>query len=253
MDRLPDPEDVTHLATVTVRPGAGPPADPTLAPVIPLRRTDRRRMSHRPVPVDLLDELAEHARRAGALLVPAHGPALRARLTAALDDAARHQQQAAGYVTELAMWTHRYAGAHDGIAPGSLARSPVGAPLTAPSPLRAFPHGRLAQQGPPLGHGPADDAAELLVVATSSDGLLDRLRAGEATSVVLLAATRAGLATTPLSQGIEVDATRHAIRHDVLPMPEHPQLILRVGWPATGAPAPPGTPRRPLRAVLLPS
>ena len=79
------------------------------------------------------------------------------------------------------------------------------------------------------------------------------MRAGEATSAVLLAATRLGLATTPLSQGIEVDATRNAIRRDVLHVPEHPQLVVRVGWPATNAGPLPETPRRPLRAVLLPS
>jgi len=79
------------------------------------------------------------------------------------------------------------------------------------------------------------------------------LRAGEATSAVLLAATRAGLSTTPLSQGMEVDATREAIRFDILPMAETPQLILRLGWPATGAATLPTTPRRPLSAVLLPA
>ena len=253
VDRLPDPDDVTHLSTVTLRSGAGPAADATLAPQIPLRRTDRRRMSHRPVPADLLHELAEHARGAGAVLVPTNRGDLRARLTAALADAARQQQEAPGYVTELTVWTHRYAGAHDGIAPGNLAASSVGAPLDTPSPMRAFPQGRLAQPGPPLGHGLADDAAELVVVATPGDDVLDRLRAGEATSAVLLAATRAGLSTTPLSQGMEVDATREAIRFDILPMAETPQLILRLGWPATGAATLPTTPRRPLSAVLLPA
>jgi len=248
VDRLPDPEDRTLLATVTVCPGAGLPADPTLAPAITERRTDRRRMSRRPVPPALVRELTEHARRAGAVLLGTGG-ALRERLTDALLTAAHDQPYEAGYVTELEMWTRRYAGAHDGIAPGSIATLPVGA--TAGSPLRCFPGGRLDQPPAPA-DGPADDSAELLVVATPGDGPLDRLRAGEATSAVLLAATRMRLATTPLSQGIEVDATRRAIQDEVLHVPEQPQLVLRVGWPATGAPPPlPSTPRRPLRSVLL--
>jgi hypothetical protein len=39
----------------------------------------------------------------------------------------------------------------------------------------------------------------------------------------------------------------------VLHIPEHPQLMIRVGWPATGAGELPPTPRRDLRSVLLPS
>ena len=70
VDRLPDPDDAGHLATVTVRPGTGPVADTSLFPAIDRRRTDRRRMSHRPVPADALAVLAEHAQRAGAVLVP---------------------------------------------------------------------------------------------------------------------------------------------------------------------------------------
>ena len=85
------------------------------------------------------------------------------------------------------------------------------------------------------GDGPGDDAAELLVIVTAHDDPLDWLRAGEATSAVLLAATGLGLATTPLSQPLEVEETRRALQQDVLRVPEHPQLVVRVGWPATGA------------------
>jgi hypothetical protein len=81
---------------------------------------------------------------------------------------------------------------------------------------------------------------------------VDQLRAGEATSAVLLTATRLGLATTPLSQGVEVDETRRAIQQKVLHVPEHPQLLIRVGWPASTADEIPTTPRRDLHSVLLP-
>ena len=113
---------------------------------------------------------------------------------------------------------------------------------TPATPLRRFPRGQLRQTRRFPGEGSDDDAAELLVVATSGDDVLDRIRAGEATSAVLLAATRFGLATTPLSQGIEVDTTRHAIQWDVLHVPEHPQLLIRVGWPASTAAELPATP-----------
>jgi nitroreductase len=251
VDRLPDPQDSGHLATVSVRPGAGHPADAALFPAIERRRTDRRRMSHRPVPSELLRVLTEQAQRAGALLLPVTGEAMRARLTAALAEGAKRQEYSPGYATELELWTRRYPAARDGVPTASLAPPPVGG--VGSSPLRRFPHGRLSQPRQLAGHGTADDAAELLVIATSSDDPLERLRAGEATSAVLLAATRLGLATTPLSQGFEVDVTRRAIQTDVLHVPEHPQLLLRVGWPASTAAELPITPRRDLHSVLLPS
>jgi nitroreductase len=249
VDRMPDPDDAGHLATVTVRPGTGPIADKSLFPAIDRRRTDRRRMSHRPVPADALAVLAEHAQRAGAVLVAATDHVMRDRLTAALIEAAHQQEPSAGYTVELELWTRRYAGARDGVPLQSIAPAPVGA--TGASPLRRFPHGQLPQPAQLPGHGTADDAAELLVLATGGDDTADRLRAGEAVSAVLLAATRLGLATTPLSQGVEVDAVRQAIQWDVLRRPEQPQLVVRVGWAASGAAELPPTPRRSLHSVLL--
>jgi nitroreductase len=251
VERLPDPEDRGHLADVTVRPDAGHPADPALAPFISRRYTDRRRMSHRPVPGSHLHELAEHAERAGARLLPVAGDAMRARLTEALRAGVHRQEFTAGYAIELELWTRRYAAARDGIPRTSIAAAPVA--RTRPTALRRFPHGTLRQPAQRTGAGALDDAAELLVVVTPDDEVIDRIRAGEATSAVLLAATGLGLATTPLSQGIEIETTRHAIQRDVLRVPEHPQLLIRIGWPASTAAEIPATPRRDLRSVLLPT
>jgi nitroreductase len=246
--RLPDPEDSTHLATVTVRPG-GEPVDAALFPAIAERRTDRRRMSRRPVPAEHLHTLVEQAARNGATLVPITRPAMRQRLLAAIVTAERLQRAEAGYASELRMWTNRLPGGHDGVPAAN-----VTAPLTGtldPSPLRRFGRAELAQAAQVPGHGQGDDAAELLIVTTAGDEIPDRLRAGEATSAVLLAATHIGLATTPLSQALELEGSRLQVQRDVLGVPEFPQLVIRVGWPASGAPALPATPRRELRSVLL--
>jgi nitroreductase len=249
VDRLPDPENLGHLATVRVQPGPGDAHDAALAPSIDRRRTDRRRMSHRAVPSCHIRNLVELASRAGAILLPTTGPALRQRLTTALVKAAHIQAQTPGYLAELQSWTHRRAGSRDGIPVANVPPHPVG--LLEPFTLRQFPTGRLSQPSQPPGHGPADDAAEFLVLATQGDEPLDRLRAGEAMSAVLLAATQLGLATTPLSQALEVNVTRQELQHQVLHIPEQPQLIVRIGWPATGASELPPTPRRNLRSVLL--
>jgi len=247
--RMPDAEDRGHLATVAVRLGPADAADAAQFRAIGGRRTDRRRMSHRPVPADHLQALVEHARRTGAQLLLMTDPAMRRRLTATITDAAHRQEFAPGYAAELQQWTRRYAAGRDGVSATTVTAAPVG--LTGVSLLRRFPRGTLTQPRQAPGDGPADDAAELLVIVTPHDDPLDWLHAGEATSAVLLAATGLGLTTTPLSQPLEVEATRHALRWDVLRVPEHPQLVVRVGWPVTGAAELPSTPRRDLRSVLL--
>ncbi len=249
VDCLPDPEDCGHLATVTIRSGPGDPADAALFPAIHRRRTDRRQMSHRPVLMGHVRALAEQARRVGAFLVPVTGAPMRQRLTTALTQTAHRQEFTPGYIAELQLWTRRYAGARDGVSAATVAPPPAG--LTEESPLRRFPRGQLSQPRQLAGHGRVDDAAELLVIATVGDDPLDWLRAGEATSAVLLAATQVGLATTPLSQAVEVGMSRRELQHEVLGVPEHPQLIVRVGWPASGVTELPVTPRRDLSSVLL--
>jgi hypothetical protein len=247
--RMPDGEDRGHLATVMVRAGRVDAVDAGQFSSIDRRCTDRRRMSRRPVPAEHLQALTEQARRTGTLLLPVTGAAMRQRLTATLTEAAHRQAFAPGYAAELRQWTHRYAPGHDGVSAASVAPVPIG--LLDASPLRLFPSAQLRQPRPSSGLTSADDGAELLVIVTAHDDPLDWLRAGETLSAVLLAATGLGLATTPLSQALEVDETRHALRWDVLRVPEHPQLVVRVGWPATGAAELPVTPRRDLRSVLL--
>ena len=139
-------------------------------------------------------------------------------------------------------------GARDGIPSSAIAQPLTGLP--GPSGLRRFPNAELAQPLPPAGHGLPDDAGVFLVLATTDDRAEDRLRAGEALSTVLLTATRAGLATTPLSQATEVAASRDLLRQ-VVGIPEQPQLVLRIGWPATHAAELPDTPRRDLASVLV--
>jgi hypothetical protein len=115
VERMPEPENSGYLATVSIRPGADHPGDATLFRSISRRRTDRRRMSRRPVPAEHLRELAEHVERTGTRLIPVHGDDMRARLANALTTGAHRQEFSPGYAAELELWTRRYPPARDGI------------------------------------------------------------------------------------------------------------------------------------------
>ena len=95
-----------------------------------------------------------------------------------------------------------------------------------------------------------EDNAVVIVLGTEHDDELDRLRAGEATSLVLLSATAMGLASCPVTEPLEIPSTREAIRADVFGDSGYPQMMVRVGWAAVGADPLPATPRRPLPEVV---
>lgn len=246
--RLPAPGDRWHLATVSAHapgPGRGrspAPAAAALSRAIEERRTDRRPFGPEQVPRWALDRLVAAATACGALLVPVTEPGARLRLDEALADAGARQRFAPGYAAELTIWSHRWTAARDGV-PAS-ARTVRG---TDPD-LRSFPRGQLTDTRAPRA---ADDASVLLVLTTTGDGVLDHLLAGEATSAVLLTATSLGLATTPLSQSQEVAAVRERLATQVLRSPDHPQLVIRVGYPGPAARPLEATPRRALESVLL--
>lgn len=108
--------------------------------------------------------------------------------------------------------------------------------------------------GPVLAQPPNLDAVEdnavVVALGTADDDDLSRLRAGEATSVVLLTATALGLASCPITEPLEIAETREAVRADVLDNDGYPQMLLRVGWaPVNGDPLP-ATPRRELAEVV---
>jgi nitroreductase len=88
-----------------------------------------------------------------------------------------------------------------------------------------------------------------LALGTEDDTSLARLRAGEATSLVLLTATALGLSSCPVTEPLEIAETREAVRTDVLAESGYPQMLLRVGWAPVNADPLPSTSRRPLADV----
>lgn len=242
--RIPNPTDTTHLAAIEMRPHEPTDDDITLAALIQRRRTDRRRFSSWPVHPDLVDLLVMRARQEGVLAIAVNDPVTRFLLAGAIAQAAIIQEGNPDYPVELALWSGRGHGAADGVLAANI--PPPDSDYYGDGRVRMFPHGTLVQ---PRGKT-YDEQAALLVIATTGDDLLSRLRAGEATSAALLAATDLGLAACPLSQPLEVGDTRRAVRDDVLNGTAEPQLLLRLGWAPPGAAPLPASPRRDLDAVL---
>jgi len=96
---------------------------------------------------------------------------------------------------------------------------------------------------------PGEDNAVMVALGTENDDDLARLRAGEATSLVLLSATAMGLASCLVTEPLEIDETREAMRADTFGNSGYPQILVRVGWAPVNADPLPTTPRRPLPEV----
>jgi nitroreductase len=237
--RLPDAADTNHLATITADPGKPDQVDVMLAAAIPRRRTDRRHYSSWPVPAGDIAQMGARAARMGIMLRRVDAVD---KLNQIVAQAVRSHAANYEYLAEVTRWSGRY-----GSVAGIPARNIPEHDCTAPIPGRIFAGPGLAQ---PPGASPADDSAVILALGTETDDRLAWLRAGEATSVVLLTATAMGLASCPVTEPLEIRETRDAIRSDVFGSRGYPQMLLRVGWALVNADPLPPTPRRKLSDVV---
>lgn len=240
--RLPDPLDSTHLASVRFTPTNVTEMAETTAQAIYARHTDRREPSSTPVPDGRLQDLALVAAGHGAFVTVVHRPEDHAALTDLRQLSALLQHDDDHYFDELALWTH--SNGNDGVPDASVLATT--AERSRYSMAARFPAGTLRQT-------PADDgepAASWLLVATSSDDTLSRLRAGEALSAMSLLATLHGLSLVPYTQPVEVDVTRVRLEERVLASGKCLQLVVRVGVPPAVRASIPMTRRRPVNEVL---
>lgn len=236
--RLPDPATPEHLATIEVTRQPPDELDVVLCLAIARRRTDRRGYRSWPVPWGDIALMGARAARAGVMLRQVDEIARLHDIV--LDSVARHAADT-DYLIELSAWSGRY-----GSVAGVPARNTPGPDASARIPARVF-------AGPALqvaaGEDPAADGSVVLALGTEGDDDLAWLRAGEATSLVLLSATAMGLATCPVTEPLEIPETRQAVRADVFGDSGHPQMMVRVGWPPAGAEPLPPTPRRPMSDI----
>ncbi|MFZ0718448.1 Acg family FMN-binding oxidoreductase [Mycobacterium sp.] len=232
--RLPNPADPDHLAAIEVSPHSADALDIALAAAIPRRRTDRRTYSSWSVPVRDIALMAARAARNGVTLCQVDDIDKLHRIVAqSVWDHMTHD-----YLVELTAWSGRYAS-----VAGVPARNAPVPDRNAKIPSRHFASPALAMTP---GSSPTEDSAVILALGTRTDDRLAQLRAGEATSVVLLTATSLGLSSCPVTEPLETAETRELVRSDIFGDSRYPQMLLRVGWAPVNADPLPSTPRREL-------
>lgn len=220
--------------------------DPTPEQTRLLRAVSAWRTNRHPFSDETVASPEQHAlRRAaldeGAWLHVVHDREQRTTLRTLVLRADRLQSADPTFRTELAAWSRPSAEQPDGVPTGA------GGPLPEPQDAwvrRDFTGGT----GRPRIPGKDFEEEPLIAVLTSHlSGRMAEVQVGQALQRVLLTATAAGLATSFLSQVVEVPKTREELRR-LIGGTRPPQAVLRIGhgWPVVA------TPRRESGDLLMP-
>jgi len=237
VDRLPDGE--TDLLARIRLDGAVPITAEAeqLLRTVAHRHTDRRPTARQPVPSGALQALAAAAY--------AEGARLELLSTEQIDDLASATARSAeidaadpAIQSELAEWTG--GGRPDRGVPAEVI--PSRPPQTTVAGREFAGSGSLQ-----IGEDHDKDAAYGLLYGDSDDPA-GWLRGGEALSALWLTAVRLDLALLPISEPVEVPASRQILRR-TLSYLGWPYLAVRIGVPA-GDPEPPTTPRLPATETI---
>ncbi|MDP2773008.1 MAG: hypothetical protein Q8O61_05580 [Nocardioides sp.] len=233
-------ETSDHLATLHLTPSPRTPRAVEDLAALGQRSTDRRRFTSWPVPEQRLARLAAAVDVPGVRVVPLVDVTSRFRVELLVNRALDQQSDDESYAREHEHWLDR---SHvDGI-PSAVVPDLSGHPRSRPS--------RFGQAGASEPRDLVENSDGLLVICTDDDDQRSWLLAGEALSQMWLAATVDGLSVVPLSQVIELPATRESLQHEVLGGLTRPQIITRIGWQEIGRSELPRTPRRPVDEVLI--
>jgi hypothetical protein len=250
VELMPDGAGSDHLATLRLageRPSDD--VDRALAAAIVARHTQRSAFLPRAVPSELIDQVQMDAGAFDVWLQLISQGDAELTAVALLSRAEEVEQSEPGYREELERWMRTDPDAPDGVPVTAV---PAEDPATRPSNwlVRDFLVGQR-QPGPPaVVHDedppPPVERPAVLLMGTMADDREAWVQAGRALARVLLRITDAGLAASPLTQALDWPATRAAMEHR-LNLVGHPQMLLRLGWPATAASS---TGRRPVTDVL---
>jgi mannitol/fructose-specific phosphotransferase system IIA component (Ntr-type) len=263
---LPDPAEPDHLADlalVAAAPDAAAGAETAeLVAAISARHTSREPFSNEPIAADTVDALRQAAADEGAWLRVIETPEDATAIAVLMAHADEVQAADPAYVEELRQWTQR-GDTGDGIPAAAI---PHAAPSERGSNYRLRDFVTDREQVPDAPHEPPPVERPLIaVLGTTDDDVRAWIAAGQALGRLLLTATEHQVIASPLTQALEIPATRARLAAE-LGVVGHPQMLLRLGYGATGATKATGatretgatgsaatgtaTPRRPLDEIL---
>jgi nitroreductase len=240
VDRMPDESDPDLLARLTATDHTPVTSESMrLLQTIRVRHTDRRPVADTPIDPPAIETLRRVADAEGAHIhvlrrddvVTLASEATRAQSLEDMDPSWRE---------ELDYWAGGVRESGLGVPANTIPSTPPATTV----PGRDFGHGGTL----PVGQG-HDRSAVYAILYGDEDTPLGWLRGGEALSAVWLAAIEHGLSLLPLSAAVEVDGTRHALRHMLSNLGE-PYLVLRLGMADPDHAGPPHTPRLPAEQVI---
>jgi hypothetical protein len=232
----PDRRQPDLVALLTRGPDRPPTyAEEDLFAAIPRRYSNRQPFWPDPVPAEVRARIIDAARAESAWLELLVGMTALAGFAEIAQSADRVLRRDPAYQGEFLGWL-RTDTAADGVPVSA------GAPLAEPQdllPQRPFGDRRRAP-------GRDFEPEPLIgILGSAGDTPADQINAGQALQRVLLTATDAGLASSMMSQPIEVPAARDQLRRS-LGRSGVPQMALRIGYGHPGHP----TPKRDLTDVL---
>jgi nitroreductase len=238
----PEPSDPDMVARVKLGPESEAAAEPdpvleALAAAMPLRHTNRRPFAPTIIAPAVMADLSAAAEAEDATLdvVEAEGRGAIFRLVRAAE---QHLRTRGIYRAETVEWTHPAQGHHANRPPNAFGPWDAMEAL----PLRDFGFTRPQPRETAESFEPYP---AIVILCTDGDTQMHWLRAGEALQRLLLTATVAGLAATPVSQPLEIPSLRELVNGTIAG--RWAQVILRLGYAQPTA----LTPRRPLSEVLI--
>ncbi|MEO6886676.1 MAG: nitroreductase family protein [Jatrophihabitantaceae bacterium] len=247
---LPDPSNPNLLATTIPTARDTQPRSQASEQVAAAlrRRCDRRPFTGAAVSQDHLELLRRLGSDSHARVDFPDRADRHVELAVAVSWADRTERNDKAYLAELHRWlrdpdVHAVA---DGIPVGVIPHLATGAPRHTDVPLRDFEVGLTGKQL--IEHG-VDEHPLIVVILTDGDEPRDHLYAGIAMMRLMVQADLLGLASCPMSQAVDYPAFRARLQGR-MGWIGRPQMMLRIGHPASPIIDLPRTPRRPAAEVL---
>ncbi len=244
---LPEVANPDHFARIEIGvPEPPTPEEVALGEAVASRYTDRGRFDDRPVPAEVVEELRRVTASMGAWIRILDQPGDEVTTAVLLSHADDLERANPDYERELAAWARGEDKlAADGIPSSALPSTPT-TERGSSYRLREFDPAELNQEPPSSREEPPPAEHPLvLVLGTAGNDPRSWLEAGRALARLLVRAAEDGIAASPMTQVLEIPATREMLAHQ-LGFVGHPQILLRLGY-GHGHPS---SPRRSLDEVL---